>query len=57
MKPFFSLRWRLAIGAVMWTLGLFIVAGVCLTFAMIHHSSVPFTIPMIGASPAGGAML
>jgi len=43
MKSFFSLRWRLAIGAVMWTLGLFIVAGVTLTFAMIHHSNVPIT--------------
>jgi len=43
VKPLVSLRWRLAIGALLWTTGLFIIAGVCLTFAMIHHSNVPFT--------------
>ena len=43
MRPLFSLRTRLAVGAVMWTLGLFFIAGTTLTFAMIHHSNVPIT--------------
>lgn len=43
MKPLFSLRTRLAVGAVMWTVGLFVIAGATLTFAMIHHSNVPIT--------------
>jgi signal transduction histidine kinase len=42
VRSLFSLRSRLAVGAVLWSFGLFIVAGVVLTLAMLHNSGVPF---------------
>lgn len=43
MKWFRSLRSRLVLAAFLWMAALFITAGVTLTFAMLHHSNVPFT--------------
>ncbi|HEY7288471.1 MAG TPA: sensor histidine kinase [Vicinamibacterales bacterium] len=40
MSPL-SLRARLVLGAVLWSSGLFIVGGVALTAAMVHHPHVP----------------
>src|SRR5919112_1866834 len=36
-----SLRARLVLGALLWTLGLFMLAGVLVTAAMLHHYSGP----------------
>jgi signal transduction histidine kinase len=38
-----SLRARIALGALLWTAGLFIIAGVFIVFSMSHHPSVPVT--------------
>jgi signal transduction histidine kinase len=43
MKPFASLRSRLLAAALLWMFALFITAGVTLTFAMMHHATVPIT--------------
>lgn len=41
MKPLLSLRARILIGAVLWTAGLFTVAGLILTQAMFRHPNAP----------------
>ena len=39
-----SLRARVLLGAVLWTVGLFIVTGVVATWAMLHHPRLPFVL-------------
>lgn len=41
MKPLVSLRSRILIGAALWTVGLFTVAGLILTQAMFRHPGAP----------------
>ena len=41
MKPGFSLRARVLLGAVLWTAGLFAAASVVLTQIMFHHAEAP----------------
>ncbi len=41
MKPLLSLRSRVLLGAALWTLGLFIVIGLILTYAVFRHPGAP----------------
>lgn len=41
MKPLLSLRARVLLGAALWTMGLFIVVGLILTYAMFRHPGAP----------------
>ncbi len=41
MRPALSLRARVLLGAALWTVGLFTVAGVLVTGMLLHHPSTP----------------
>ncbi len=41
MKPTLSVRWRVLLGASLWTTGLFTVAGVLITSMLLRHPSTP----------------
>src|SRR6185436_13636677 len=41
VTPRVSLRSRLLLGAVLWTIGLFTVTGIALTQVMLHHPTAP----------------
>ena len=41
MTPLLSLRSRLLLGAVLWTVGLFLAAGIALTQVMVRHPQAP----------------
>ena len=53
-----SLRGRIVLGAVLWTIGLFAIAGALMTFAIVHHPNVArathvafgHTVPLIAGA-------
>jgi signal transduction histidine kinase len=50
MTPSLSLRSRVLTGAILWTLGLFAVAGVALTQVMVRHPGAPLLVHDLFAS-------
>lgn len=46
-----SLRARVLLGAALWTLGLFAIAGVMMTLALVYHPEVPVAVHAVFAYP------
>lgn len=46
-----SLRARVLLGAALWTLGLFAIAGVMMTLALVYHPEVPVAVHAVFGHP------